>query len=452
MLDGFNDRGDPIREGRKMAARAIERAATQYGFDFSRYDANRDGTITTDELSILMIHAGPGDNQSASNRSSEPGRVRPFGSRVAVNAPLVAITGDGASFLTIAHELFHSLGAIWDLYGSGFHSQGLTLMSISPGGQGSFHLDPWYKMRLGWLAPRILPLNNLGDVLELTASHVQAREGPTSLTRRPLLLYDAARGPGEFFLVEFRSAAAGARSYDRDINDWRANRSGIAVWHAKVDEAHNPLAVPGIKITGEGNRRLDSIRMGDDVEVDSDGDGTFDRMDPGPDRELQSVPAGDDKYWNDNAVFMRGAPNGRRGDAALLQDTDGDMLVDWLRTPPEPSVLAFRIRAGRTPVDATKTWVEWSAREQLIPRIDWASTEGSPITLRGVFGVVQGAKVVSLHDDDLGTHDLEVASWTPQELVARVPPGVPPGRYELVVYTDATRRSQSNWHPFDVRP
>jgi M6 family metalloprotease-like protein len=458
MFDSFDARGRRVSEGRRMAARALTTAVTQLGFDLARYDTNRDGTVTTDELSILMIHAGIDDNEGAANRSMEPARVHPAGSPVATESR-IAIAGDGASFTSIAHEIFHSLGANWDLYGSGSHSSGLTLMGDTIGGgrevRGTFHLDPWYKMRLGWIAPRIVPLNNNGDVTEISAPQVvDPRDPSTRFTRRPVLLYDATKGTGEFFIVEYRNAAALGGGYDR-FSDWRGNTSGVAVWNAKVDSSGNPLGIPGIKITWGDNERLESLARHNDTLEDTDGNGVNDQVHPGPDRELQSVPGGDDRYWDDQAVLLRGAPNGRRGDAALLREADGDMVVDYLRTAAAPSVKALRVRSGRSSADGTKAWVEWSIKDPLIPRIDYSvgpGTAGSTVTLRGLFGVAQGPRVVSLYDADRGTYNLPVTSWTPNEVIARVPAGVPPGEYDLVIYTDSTRRSQSNWRAFEVRP
>ena len=458
MFDAYNSRGHAEREGKRMAARALTVAVTQLGFDLARYDSNRDGTVTADELTILMIHAGIGDNDGAANRWMEPRRVHPEGSSAAAESA-IAIAGDGASFASIAHEIFHSLGAHWDLYGSGNHNGGLTLMADTIGGgrevRETFHLDPWYKMRLGWISPRIVPLTSNGDVTQISAPQlVDSRDPSTQFTRRPVLLYDATRGTGEFFIVEYRNAVAGGGGYDR-FTDWRGNTSGIAVWNAKVDEAGNPLGIPGIKITWGDDGRLESVPRRDDVRADVDENGVADQLHPGPDRELQSVPSGDDRYWKDQAVLMRGAPSGRRGDGALLREADDDMAVDYLRLATESSVNAFRVRAGRPSAEGTKTWVEWSVKEQLIPRIDYSvgtGTAGSAVTLRGVFGVAQGTRVVSLYDADRGTYNLPVTSWTPTEVIARMPAGVPPGQYDLAIYSDPTRRLKSNWRAFEVRP
>ena len=467
MFDEFDQFGNARREGRKMAGRALEIAATQYGVDFSRYDANRDGTVSTDELGIVMIHAGPGENLSAANRGSDPGRVQPLRSTVGVQA-VIAIAGDGASFASIAHEIFHSLGAVWDLYGSGNHSEGLTLMSATIWSgrerRETFHLDPWYKMRLGWVEPRIIPMNNVGNAVEIIATQVAGVDLATRSLRRPILLYDVARGTREYFMVEFRSSSAAGGGYDASINDWRGNRSGIAVWHAKVDDSNNPLSLPGIQITPGVNRsRIDTSPRCDDVAVDADGNGILDRVTPGDDRQLQTVPTGNDRYWDDQSVFMRGAPNGRRGDAALLLERDGDMLVDWLIPPlatapctgfRDLSSQALRVRVGYTNIDGTRIWLEWAATGPLIPRIDNLAASGqagSLISLRGMFGVAQGTKIINLYDDDLGRYSVPVTRWTATEITARVPDGIPPGQYSLIIYTDATRRSQSNWRPFDVR-
>lgn len=448
MFDEVVD-GATRSEGRRAAAHAILRAAAG-GTDLARYDSNRDGTVTSDELCVVVILAGPGENLGGAQRWALPHRVELPGAGVALQTD-VALFGDGATFRTMAHEVFHMLGAGWDLYSTGFHSSGLTLMSDTSGGREdltSIHLDPWYKMRMGWVEPRVIPLNDAGDVAQLAAPQLTGGDRGTAHAQRPILLYDPARGPGEFFLLEFRSATAGG--YDRDMRDWRGQPSGVAVWSAKVDAAYNPLSIPGIKINGKG--RVDSVVRGNDFAFDADSDGTFDWIEPGPDRELQSVPSGDDAYWNDNAMFIRGGVNGNRGDAVLLRPLIG-MSVDWIRTPAvEPSVPALRVRAGGG-TDATRTWIEWSRGNALIPRIDYSAGSGAPgstLTLTGAFGVAQGSRIVSLQNDDLGRFTLEVTSWSPNQILARMPAGVPPGTYSLLIYGDSTRTTQSNWRPFEV--
>ncbi|MEO8260744.1 MAG: hypothetical protein ABI868_25590 [Acidobacteriota bacterium] len=209
--------------------------ARKTGYDFAQWDANQDGLITQDELSVIVI----GNNSP--NGTSRAGANRPIGGAGltwAVPGQNVTLRGQiasldhHASFMTIAHELSHSLGTT-DVYGPNCFSGGLTLMTCSifpvDDDRRSYHLDPWHKMRFGWLAPRIVTLGS-GGVATIAAAQINS--GNTTM-----LLYDPARGTREFFIVEFRSNRVSA-GFDHDGNVGGATGnavSGMAVWHVDLN-------------------------------------------------------------------------------------------------------------------------------------------------------------------------------------------------------------------------
>src|SRR5688572_21713870 len=129
----------------------LGRIAARTGYNFAQWDANGDGAIQQQELSIVVI--GNNGQRSAANRPigaagaglTVPGQNVTLGGRI-------ASVDHRASFMSICHELSHSLGTA-DLYQNNCRSSGLTLMSCTIFGadddRRTFHLDPWHKMRLG---------------------------------------------------------------------------------------------------------------------------------------------------------------------------------------------------------------------------------------------------------------------------------------------------------------
>lgn len=214
-------------------------AKTQY--NFAQWDSNGDGSITQDELSILVI----GNNSHANGdgtSNSRAGANRPIGKTLTscvIPGQNVTIRGkvasldNKASFLTITHELSHSLGTV-DLYGTNCFSAGLTLMtcSIVPvnDDRRTYHLDPWHKMRLGWLRPRIETLAT-GGIATVAAAQITSAD-------TPVLLYDPARGINEYFIVEFRSNRISTGvDHDANVTDpspSNAAATGMALWHVNL--------------------------------------------------------------------------------------------------------------------------------------------------------------------------------------------------------------------------
>ena len=227
----MDDTGDLPRN----LARAKELAAGA-GFDFSRYDGDRNGRITTDELGMLMIDNNTIDG--GATRYTNPDCVRPLGSTVDVCTEGAAV-GEAAAFATIAHELTHLLGVGYDVYGDRCYGVRLTIMSCTafgiPDMRETYHLDPWFKIQLGWVQPLISPIGPSGQC-ELLSN-------PTTSDYRPLILYDPRRSTREYFLLENRIPVG----YDTDVADW-----GMAVWYVQTDESRVPLYISGLK--GEPGR------------------------------------------------------------------------------------------------------------------------------------------------------------------------------------------------------
>jgi len=227
----------------------IKRLAASNGFDFSRYDRNRDGRVTASELGILIID----------NFTSGSGQTVPYESCTSVSIPRTrrminvctggSFVGHDSNVATMTHELSHLLGTI-DIYGTGCLSGGLSLMTCT-GYDGPlpnpklgeiFLLDPWHRSRLGWLKPRIYSITNAGSALLRAPSELYGK----SYNAGPLILYDPRRGTQEYFILEFRErqyfrTSHESRPYGYDAN---APESGVAVWHVKTDGSGNLLQIP----------------------------------------------------------------------------------------------------------------------------------------------------------------------------------------------------------------
>jgi M6 family metalloprotease-like protein len=216
----------------------LGRIAAKTGYDFAQWDANHDGVITQDELSIMVV--GNAGSTGGANRAIGAG-----GAGFAVPGQNVTLRGQvasfdqRASFMSLAHELSHSLGTI-DLYLDSncavqCWNSGLTLMSctIYPAldDRRTFHLDPWHKILLGWITPQIFELNSGG-----IATVSVPQDFPFN---PPVILYDPARGTSEYFIVEFRNnRTANARQYDLNVTTASSSpvpftgaATGMAIWH-----------------------------------------------------------------------------------------------------------------------------------------------------------------------------------------------------------------------------
>lgn len=409
-------------------------AADAAGTDFARFDTNpRDGQVQVHELGIVAMFARD--------------VVRERGISVYLPRSAVWIAGEAAhlnldaTFAQRAHEIMHMLVSTSDEYGSGFHSEGLTLMSATSGGAGdlrTWYLDPFLRMRLGWIEPRIVPRGMAGGQYPVDAAQVGIGDSARAWSRRPLLF----QGPSnsEYYLAEFRNSAKGG--YDANMFTWESQTSGFAVWQVKTGADGFPITIPGVVITGGGNKQIDTIPTGDDRSEDTDGNGVKDTITPGLDRVLQSRPAGDDQYWNDVLMFVIGASNGQRGFSSLLQPMHGQRTYyNYGTSFPLPIVA---LRAGAPSADGSRAFIEWG---DALPRLDWTGSATRDVTfdVGGAFGTSQRGRVVSLYHPALGNRDITVVAWEADRLRLRVPSAtVAAGTYTLRIYGDATRVTASN--------
>lgn len=255
-----------LTEADKTANRTLNEAliaaidAADAYVDFSAYDVNSDGAITTDELALGFVVAG---YEACSSYSYSHGKTYylwsnaysfleaktfynftfdlPSPDGVTVNS-YIAISeqeddGSQEPISTLAHELGHYLG-LPDLYDTLYSYSGdwlkfsvsnLSLMADGmygtdpdTGAQIPYSLDAWSRAVLGWADVETVGLT--GDYT-LAAQNYEDDAGYS-------LLRINTRNTGEYYLLENRSFlkwdAGLADKYERDSG-------GIVLWH--IDDA-----------------------------------------------------------------------------------------------------------------------------------------------------------------------------------------------------------------------
>jgi M6 family metalloprotease-like protein len=266
----------------EIARLAVTAAAKEGHFNFRAFDSNRDGRITAEELTILVISNVP-HGQSGHFWGD---RAFPVPGQAVTFTGGDGVVGEGGGLTVVAHELFHTLGGI-DLYGpwGGCYdlNRGLTLMAGAGDGgvADSEHirnLDPWHKMRAGWIEPRLAAIGHAGKA-QLAAQHLELAAEP--IRKRPVLVYDPSRKKKEFFLLEYRTPY-------RLGFDETASTSGLVIWHIAYGANPDPVRLPAER---------------------KDCKGAF-------------VPV--------VSVFVRGAPNWQQGASRAYTSAHGEIALKWM--------------------------------------------------------------------------------------------------------------------------
>ena len=212
---------------------AIRSAAAD--FDFSRFDTNNDGILSTDELAIVIVTPGTyargfddrpvytSDVNGTPLTLSFRGTNITFTTVVDMYTSTPLLTNDSRG--GIAHELVHVLlGDPGDMYyddpsfNPPDHYQPFRPLfySLMDSDDGFCHLDPFRKLKFGWVTPKIIMTPGRYTI------------GTVESTHEIHILADASRGADEYFIVENRSNAT--QSFDRGLPD-----SGLAIWHIMED-------------------------------------------------------------------------------------------------------------------------------------------------------------------------------------------------------------------------
>jgi M6 family metalloprotease-like protein len=180
------------------------------GYNFAPLDYDNDGTIEFGiEVAYLMIDAMDpalvsnyrgGGNRGMPPLSLDGKSTSGRGCTVSENSPWITL---------YAHELSHEVFGTPDYYGITPQAVNwFTLMGISAIGTwstpiGPHHLDPFYKMKLGWYSPTVVMQDGYYDI-------PNAETNPVAF-----ILHEPAHGTNEYFMVENRWKGT---SYDNSDN------------------------------------------------------------------------------------------------------------------------------------------------------------------------------------------------------------------------------------------
>lgn len=199
--------------------------------DFSKYDVNGDGNISSDEVIVVTIIAGYERSVSSMSPSvwghqySLFGQVALDGKRIMSNYAQFGEMHDNhiATIGIMCHELGHTLG-LPDLYdydrssgGVGFNS----LMDVGswggyPAGETPVDLDAWSKVFLKFVNPVTVTLSGTFTL--------NSEIGKYNVIKIP------TKDPKQYFLLENREF----NGFDKSLQ-LMYERGGIAIWH--VDES-----------------------------------------------------------------------------------------------------------------------------------------------------------------------------------------------------------------------
>lgn len=252
-------------------------------YDFSQFDKNGDQKITDDELILVFFQAALDPFKTGGiNRGFPDGCAKTTRLKKIKLCTRMVLIAEHTGKSTIAHEIAHSLGAE-DIYGSFSrmnyaHSLMGGTVSSNYDQHEYFHLDPWHKMRLGWIRPTIYPLSVAQSSFapeEFTLDVAVQSSEP-----RVLLVYDPSLGTEQGYMLEYRRPEL--MSFDQNTYD-----QGVRAWYFKTGQNFYLQDRPAIILPGK-NDRLDSEieAQSDDQVVLIDG---REHIDFGPNQLLESM-------------------------------------------------------------------------------------------------------------------------------------------------------------------
>ncbi len=203
-------------QGSKDKAVAALRASDD-DFDYSLYDDNNNGRIEFDELAVVFGHPGTGGGLlRVGGRSLQDDDGDPFSIDGVILSEVAELSmGNlGRRKGLTAHELSHAIFGAGDMYFSRTHTRADWYSLMDQDGPGG-HLDPFHKLKAGWLNPRLVDSGGKYE-LEVVESTGQA-----------LILYDPYGPSNEYFIIENRWRSG---SHDANLLD-----EGLAIWHVIED-------------------------------------------------------------------------------------------------------------------------------------------------------------------------------------------------------------------------
>lgn len=213
---------------------AIKAADSQ--FDFHQYDRNGDNRITGDELAVNILR--PQNGPYGTHRAASAMEVDGISTPMTIDVLDVYFSANDDLRIrnvgTIAHEAAHGVLGAPDLYSNfttrpGFYSLMDTHVN-------STHLDPFHKLKSGYLTPDVVEINKwVTQTVSLAAVETK---------REAIIIYHPTKNDREYFIIENRWRGTSPTSnYDFYLSP---AQPGIAVWHIVEDLAlANQFRPPG---------------------------------------------------------------------------------------------------------------------------------------------------------------------------------------------------------------
>jgi len=263
----IDDKNDCIQN---LAREAMIKADSDV--DYSIYDDNSDNVLSADELTVVVVHAGCGEEEMSCPGWDPDTTIWShksviFGSGWSGCATVLGcttyVTGDLCQGLTLdgvrlgyspgdsdplsynmlaensavgvfAHEYGHSFG-LPDLYDCDYSSEGIGNWGLMAGGawngpssDGSSpsHFTAWSKYFLEWLTPTVVTSELLDEAVDEVENSPDVYQIMIPLTDTPV--NPSAGGEKEYFLVENRQKTG----FDTYLPG-----EGIMIWHVDDDQA-----------------------------------------------------------------------------------------------------------------------------------------------------------------------------------------------------------------------
>ena len=213
-------------------------------FDFSSYDADADGIVSNEELTLFVIVSG---NQGGAFHWWTIGSVA-TGDGVAVEGEF-SVANEDELLGNCCHELGHDLGLpdLYDTSDDPYDSYGIGDYGLMGSGSWIFaHPTAWCKIQLGWITPFVVTASGYYDVHDSeTNAEAYVLADPTH--------------PNEYFLVENKCPT---NSYYETFGSVYGPYpdEGIVIYH--IDETR----MEGWINSGNNNVNADEAHKGVDVE------------------------------------------------------------------------------------------------------------------------------------------------------------------------------------------
>ncbi len=210
-------------------AEAIRRADLL--IDFSVYDVNGDGFLSTDECLVIVVKAQAstfGTRRTVVGSDVPKTDLVVDGMVIRDVCELYAAPPHNSGDLAVAvEEVLHLAANLADQYPDGADRlsndpRRPTQLALTDAGRRPVHIDPYHKLKWGWLNPQ----------LATVSGNYVLRDAAT--TGDALILYSPYLGTVEFFILENRWRGL---SYDRYRSD--VYQEGLALWEVRQDTSLN---------------------------------------------------------------------------------------------------------------------------------------------------------------------------------------------------------------------